>query len=86
MIAIVAKGVVVLAAVAAMDQGCSGGEPLPGQDQGCTVTARGTNSKGQAFVTVKCDPGGNVSSDVVPGPSSYPRCVVGTVWPTCKEA
>jgi hypothetical protein len=70
-----------LLAGAGMDEGCSGGEPLPGQDESCEVTARSTNSKGQKYTTVKCSPGGNSSTTL----GWWPSCVVGAFWPACKE-
>jgi hypothetical protein len=79
------------ALVLATDAGCTGGEPLPGQDgNSCTVTDRQKNSKGIWYIKVECTDSGSPAhgTHVLPEnkPSAWKACVPGTFWPSCKEA
>jgi hypothetical protein len=77
----VVAAIVALPLLMGADEGCSGGEPLPDQDESCEVIARETNSKGEKYTTIQCQPGNNTQTVL----GWHGNCVVGTFWPACKE-
>lgn len=73
-------------------EGCTGGGPMPGQDEAtpCVVENRTQNSKNQWYVGVQCNqPNGPVqhSSHLLPNNDgrAWPGCQNGAVWPNCKN-
>lgn len=90
----IAAGVTgLVAALGPNTSGCTGGGPMPGQDEatGCLVEARAQNSKGQWYLGIQCDraEGGPVdhSAVLLPGNDAraWPACTQAAKYPDCKN-
>ena len=89
-----AVAILTLSGVLAMNpSGCTGGGPMPGQDEGagCLVSGRAENSKNQWYIEVTCDrddgSGLDKSTPLLPNNDAraWPACTMNAPWPDCKN-